>query len=104
MSIFFLTSSDQILVSIFIPNKPIVFYNELLILVYIFFHYFFEEKSLQFRRNFMALRAFPKPPISLLWFFAKVTQDGVFGRGDMPEDFKKSEKSLKRRNDVITSP
>ena len=52
----------------------------------------------------MALRAFPKPPISLLWSFAKVTQDGVFGRGDMPEDFKKSEKSLKRRNDVITSP
>ena len=52
----------------------------------------------------MALRAFPNPPISLLWSYAKVTQDGVFGMGNMPEDFKKSGKNLKRRNDVITSP
>ena len=29
---------------------------------------------------------------------------GVFGTGDMPRDFKKSDKHLKRRNNVIPSP
>ena len=30
--------------------------------------------------------------------------NGVFGRGDMPRDFEKSEKHQKRRNDVFPTP
>ena len=64
---------------------------------------FFLSFVLQFAASMLEFKVQLAPPTKNVTMDV-LTPKEFFGRGDMPPDFEKSEKHLKRRNDVIPSP